>query len=440
MIELRWRLLLFLGFLIGLMASACSPVPAEEIPVAEEEALPEVETQEEPIESSSYQLGQDTLVRVHTTAGDRLRLREAPGFDAAILKSLTNGQILQVFEGPEPADGHVWWLVQATDGLLEGWAVEAVDGINTLVPLPLLDVYQGDARVNGELVSGDVRFLDFGDQVVIEPGGQADILWDAASWTTLFEGSEVEIIDTGGIEPHVSSRGSGFLSPMERHWFLHGLFGGRGESKTTVESPPDLRKIFKYLLTGRRMAQARGTAFSVIIPDDQIQILVIVDEGSVEVTTMTDEGEFTELVGAGEGASLLEGQPPIIFEAAEGIPTVEVGVGSIRGTVWRDFGEIGVIEAGESRYAGVVVQLYDRTCELLLDRQITDEGGDYVFAELPPDVYCVRVIEEALPPATYGYSVTFPPEVSELSPAWLVEVFAGEIIEGLNFGFQEIIG
>jgi hypothetical protein len=72
---------------------------------------------------------------VHTTAGDKLRIHTQPSFDASVSATLTNGTRVAIIEGPHTVGSDHWWKVETSDGRT-GWAVEAVEGIQTLQPSP----------------------------------------------------------------------------------------------------------------------------------------------------------------------------------------------------------------------------------------------------------------------------------------------------------------
>lgn len=48
-----------------------------------------------------------------------LRAREVPGSKGAIVARFAPGAELMVVDGPEEADGRIWWRVRGTTG--EGW-------------------------------------------------------------------------------------------------------------------------------------------------------------------------------------------------------------------------------------------------------------------------------------------------------------------------------
>jgi uncharacterized protein YgiM (DUF1202 family) len=76
-------------------------------------------------------LGDEAVVA--TTSGDNLNVRSAPGRDFEIIVKLENGTVVTVLEGPQVIEGLRWWKLRTADGL-EGWAVDNVDGEQTLIP------------------------------------------------------------------------------------------------------------------------------------------------------------------------------------------------------------------------------------------------------------------------------------------------------------------
>jgi len=70
---------------------------------------------------------------VQTTAGDVLNLRSAPGRSFSRVGTIGNGTLVTVLEGPVAADGLTWWRIRLSTGV-EGWVVDFMDGVQTLVP------------------------------------------------------------------------------------------------------------------------------------------------------------------------------------------------------------------------------------------------------------------------------------------------------------------
>jgi len=60
-----------------------------------------------------------------------LKLRAAPGVRNPILENLPSGTLVTIIGAPQRADGMIWWQVRSPSGM-EGWSVEAADGLQTL--------------------------------------------------------------------------------------------------------------------------------------------------------------------------------------------------------------------------------------------------------------------------------------------------------------------
>lgn len=60
-------------------------------------------------------------VRVVKTDGDRLLAHQTPALNAKIAAHFPPNSVLTIVDGPQTADGHVWWKVQG--GTDEGWCV-----------------------------------------------------------------------------------------------------------------------------------------------------------------------------------------------------------------------------------------------------------------------------------------------------------------------------
>ena len=64
--------------------------------------------------------------------GVGLRVRAAPGLDAAPLFIAADSEVFQITDGPRQADGYTWWhLVAPYDATRAGWAVQ-----DYLQPIP----------------------------------------------------------------------------------------------------------------------------------------------------------------------------------------------------------------------------------------------------------------------------------------------------------------
>ena len=62
-------------------------------------------------------------VKVIGAEADQLSYRFGPGMDYARLKLVKDRTILKVLDGPEEADGYIWWRLEDEDGDI-GWAAE----------------------------------------------------------------------------------------------------------------------------------------------------------------------------------------------------------------------------------------------------------------------------------------------------------------------------
>ncbi|MCX8023736.1 MAG: SH3 domain-containing protein [Thermanaerothrix sp.] len=76
-------------------------------------------------------------VQVYGTGGEGLRLRTKPGIDSAVMFLAMEEEVFQVLDGPVPADGYVWWYLQAPyDKNRSGWAAADFLKIVELTPQP----------------------------------------------------------------------------------------------------------------------------------------------------------------------------------------------------------------------------------------------------------------------------------------------------------------
>jgi len=63
-------------------------------------------------------------VRIVGTGGDGLRLRVNPGLDGQVRFIVFEGEIFLIQDGPQEADGFVWWHMLGTeDETRRGWSV-----------------------------------------------------------------------------------------------------------------------------------------------------------------------------------------------------------------------------------------------------------------------------------------------------------------------------
>lgn len=82
-----------------------------------------------------------------------------PGIDSAAIEALEEGDLLIVLGGPQAADGYAWYLVDF--GGLQGYVA-------------------GEFLGGGFLPGEDVQVFDGPIYLRIEPGIEADIVWNLA--------------------------------------------------------------------------------------------------------------------------------------------------------------------------------------------------------------------------------------------------------------------
>lgn len=83
--------------------------------------------------AATLQAGGTALIQ--TTGGNVLNVRGGPGRDFSVVARLPGGTRVSILEGPQDADGFRWWRIRTADGI-EGWVVDEVDDVQTLVPAP----------------------------------------------------------------------------------------------------------------------------------------------------------------------------------------------------------------------------------------------------------------------------------------------------------------
>ncbi|MDM8539627.1 SdrD B-like domain-containing protein [Desulfococcaceae bacterium HSG9] len=109
--------------------------------------------------------------------------------------------------------------------------------------------------------------------------------------------------------------------------------------------------------------------------------------------------------------------------------------GSIGDTIWSDTNGNGVQDAGEPGIPGVTVYLYDGSGNLV-DTQVTDANGHYLFTDLPAGDYTIKVDIATLPP---GLVQTYD-DAGDLDSQSSLTLCAGCVNLDQDFGYQSPLG
>ena len=123
-----------------------------------------------------------------------------------------------------------------------------------------------------------------------------------------------------------------------------------------------------------------------------------------------DDDDNTDSNGVPAGGSMamslpvtlsVGGEPPagVDGDGTDGNRTVDFGFyapAAIGNYVWHDENNDGMQDAGEPGLANVVVELLDAN-GVVLDTTMTDANGGYLFADLAPGDYTVRVDATTVP-------------------------------------------
>ena len=130
--------ILFLGFILalnltkpttmptGLVTAALTVIPGPTAtPIPPSPTPPEpTQNPDVPPEPSPGEIAVGNHVQVFGTEGDGLRLRLGPGLENEPQYLGLEGEVFQVVDGPQQADGFTWWLLAAPlDTDRQGWGV-----------------------------------------------------------------------------------------------------------------------------------------------------------------------------------------------------------------------------------------------------------------------------------------------------------------------------
>jgi hypothetical protein len=85
--------------------------------------------------------------QIQTAEDEFLNLRDTPSTSGAVLALLESGVPVTIIGGPLEADGYVWWQVRV--GKRDGWLVERLDELQSLIPPRPLMTATPDATATG---------------------------------------------------------------------------------------------------------------------------------------------------------------------------------------------------------------------------------------------------------------------------------------------------
>lgn len=81
-------------------------------------------TQTAPPSPPPGEMAVGAYVQITGTGGTGLRFRDQPGLEAPVLLLGAEAEVFRIEDGPQEADGYVWWyLVGPYDAARRGWAV-----------------------------------------------------------------------------------------------------------------------------------------------------------------------------------------------------------------------------------------------------------------------------------------------------------------------------
>jgi predicted membrane-bound mannosyltransferase len=104
----------------ALMAATDTAMPLDTTPTITPTATMELPISTPESTPSGTIIEPGVTVVVEGTQGAGLRVRAEPSTDGRLVTAVREGTTLTVTDGPEEADGYVWWKVRAPDGK-EGW-------------------------------------------------------------------------------------------------------------------------------------------------------------------------------------------------------------------------------------------------------------------------------------------------------------------------------
>lgn len=117
--------------------------------------------------STVLQVGGQATIR--TTDGDSLNVRGGAGTGFAVVAKAAPGSVVDLLDGPQAADGYVWWLVRLASGQ-EGWVVESAENEITLVPgagsfVPPQTNQAANPSISSTLAIGDTAYVTLSGRI-----------------------------------------------------------------------------------------------------------------------------------------------------------------------------------------------------------------------------------------------------------------------------------
>ena len=108
------------GINMQLAAITIIPVPTSTLKIT---AIPTYDPAQGTPTPQAGEISLNGYVQIIGTNGEGLRLRETPGLNGKHLFLGFDSEIFQVVDGPEEADGYIWWYILAPyDNTRIGWA------------------------------------------------------------------------------------------------------------------------------------------------------------------------------------------------------------------------------------------------------------------------------------------------------------------------------
>lgn len=109
-------------------------------------------------------------------------------------------------------------------------------------------------------------------------------------------------------------------------------------------------------------------------------------------------------------------------------------------TLWIDFNEDGVLDAGEGRLSGVTVERYNSGGTILLGSTTTDSNGNYAFNGLYAGSYQVKVVTSSAVQTAFGVATTIAQAMQRVSgalnPASVTLATDSTVNNTIDFGFN----